>query len=460
MKQPARAEVIAFAPRRGLQPRRQQLPARNRNAPDDRPDAPLRSGLTVIAAFFGLFGALAALLPMNAAVLAPGAVTVDGSRKSIQHLDGGIVREIKVKEGARVAAGETLIVLDDTQARSEFAIARQLYTTLKMSEARLAAELAGTSPPVFPSELANLREEADIAALWRAQLEQHARRGTALSGRGGIISEKIAQLEAQAAGSLAQRASLEAQIRSVRDELQSLKPLLERGLVTKPRVLQLERSEAQLEGQLGEIEGTIAHQKQAIAEQRAQSAQVGKERFSDVAQELADARAKIAEALPRLVAARAALDRTRVVSPYAGRVVALAVVSVGGVVARGERLMDIVPEAEALVVEARIPVEEIAEIHAGMAANVRLTAYKQRTTPLVSGSVTQISADRLTDARTNAPYYLVLVQVTPGELASLQSVQLYPGMPATVLIPTEQRTALQYLLSPLSSVFGTAFHER
>lgn len=435
------------------------VPARP-HMPDDDPERPIRHGLAILAVFFGLLGTLLVVAPMNGAVVANGSVTIDGNRKSVQHLDGGIVKDLRVKDGQRVAAGETLIVLDDTQARAEHEVLRQLFTSLSMTEARLAAELTGANEPIFPQALAGERNDPAIAAQWRSQLEQFRRRGQAMSGRGGIIAEKIAQLEAQAAGSVAQRAAIAAQLASVRDEIATLAPLLDRGLVTKPRVTQLERNRSQLEGQLGEIEGTIAHQRQAIAEQREQSAQVGKERSSDVAQELNDVRSKLAETVPRLMNARAALSRTNVTSPYTGRVVALNVVSVGAVIGRGERILDVVPEDEALIVEAQVPVEEIAEVRGSMAASVRLTAYKQRSTPLVSGTVVQVSADRLNDSRTNAPYFLARVRVEPRELAALEHVQLYPGMPATVLIPTEHRTAFQYLVSPLTSAFTRAFRER
>lgn len=457
-----RRDVMPIKPQPVLRPSHDPLhQARLRaHLPDDCPEAPIRQGLAVLVGLFGLLGTLLLLAPMNGAVVATGTIAVEGSRKSIQHLDGGIVRTLDVKEGQSVKAGDALLSLDDTQARAELDVVRQLYAALRMREARLTAELSGSGAPVFPAELANDRNDPAIAALWKTEIEHHLRRGEAMSGRGGIISEKIAQLEAHAAGAETQRQAIAAQITSITEELKSLAPLLERGLITKPRVLQLERQRAQLQGQLGEIEGSIANQRQAMAEQRQQSAQVGRERSSDVAQELAEVRGKLAETAPRLASARAALTRTVVTSPYAGRVMALAVVSIGGVISRGERIMDIVPEEEALVIEARIGVDDIAEVRPNMAAHVRLNAYKSRTTPLIGGTITDISADRLTDSRSNAPYYLAHVRVAATDLAQLTNVQLYPGMPATVMVPTEHRTAFDYLISPLTSAFATAFRER
>lgn len=431
-----------------------------RHVPDDCAEAPIRQGLAILIGFFGLIGSLLLLAPMNGAVVASGTIAVEGSRKSIQHLDGGIVRALKVKEGQSVSAGDTLLVLDDTQAKAELDVLRQLYAGLRLGEARLTAELTGAAEPVFPPELAEERDDPAIAALWRTELEQHRRRGEAMSGRGGIIAEKVAQLAAQVAGAEVQRASVAAQIKSITAELKSLAPLLQRGLITKPRVLQLERSLAQLQGQQGEIEGAIAHARQAIAEQREQSTQVGRERFSDAAQELAAVRGKLAETAPRLMAARAALARTIVTSPYSGRVVALGVVSVGAVVTRGERIMDIVPAEEELVIEARVGVDDIAEVRPDMRAQVRLTAFKQRAMPLIGGTVSDISADRLSDPHSNVPYYLAHVRVAAADLASVPGVQLYPGMPATVMIPTESRSAFQYLVSPLTSAFAAAGRER
>ena len=243
-------------------------------------------------------------------------------------------------------------------------------------------------------------------------------------------------------------------------ELDSLKPLLAQGIVTRPRLLQLERSIAALDGQIGEAGGSVARAEQSIAEQRQLEIQARNQRMTAITQELRDVQMRLAEVLPKLTNVRSIHARTIVRSPYRGRVVGLNVFAVGAVIGRGEKLMDIVPEDERLVLEARIAVEDINEVRPGAAAEVRLTGFKQQTTPALRGQVTSVSADRLTDPRTGAPYYTVNVQIDEAELAALPDIKLYPGMPANAMIPTASRTALQYLTAPLFASFDMALRER
>jgi HlyD family type I secretion membrane fusion protein len=246
----------------------------------------------------------------------------------------------------------------------------------------------------------------------------------------------------------------------VKDERTSLLPLLDKGLVARPRVLQLDRTASGLDGQIADAKANIAKARQAIAEQTQQSAQLDNDRMTDLAKDLRDTQAKLLEVIPKLMHARSVLERIEIRSPYTGRVVGLSVFSVGGVINRGDKIMDVVPDRESLVVEAQVAVEDISEVHPDMQAEVHLTAYKQRTTPIVHGEVIQVSADRLTDAKTNNPYYTALVRVDESELKDLPYIRLYPGMPATVMIPTVERTALDYLIGPLVMSFNHAFRQK
>src|SRR5262249_27527304 len=223
-----------------------------------------------------------------------------------------------------------------------------------------------------------------------------------------IIKEKIAQLESQISGGAAQVEAFESQLVSIQKEMKSLAPLVEKGLIARPRYLQLERTAAGLLGQAADGNANIAKARQAIAEQRQQSAQLESDRMADVAKDLRDTQAKLLEVIPRLVNARSVLGRTEIRSPYTGRVVGLNVFSVGGVINRGDRIMDVVPDQETLVIEAQIGVDDISLIRPEMAADIHLTAYKQRITPVVRGEVIQVSADRLEEKRTGAPYYTAL----------------------------------------------------
>ena len=250
------------------------------------------------------------------------------------------------------------------------------------------------------------------------------------------------------------------QFESVQNELESIGPLVKQGLIARPRFLQLERSGAALEGQAADMVASIAKARQAIAEQMQQMAQLDNDRMTDISKDLRDTQAKLLEVIPRRMNAQAVLGRIEIRSPYTGRVVGLNVFSVGGVINRGDKILDIVPEEESLIVEAQIAVEDIIELHPKMRADVHLTAYKQRITPVVHGELIQVSADRLTDNRTGSPYYVVLIRIDEKELALIPDAKLYPGMPATVMIPTIERTAFDYVLGPLAMSFNRAFRQR
>jgi HlyD family type I secretion membrane fusion protein len=418
------------------------------------------AGWAIIVIFFGGFGAWAVTAPLHGAVVANGFVKVEGNRKSIQHLDGGIVKELNVKEGDRVNAGDVLIVLDDTQARAEYNVLFQQFLVLRATEERLKAELAAASSLTMPEDLkAAANEHPDITGIWSGQIHQFESRAAALAGQRSVLREKIAQLEAQITGGQALEKAYREQFESVRKEKESLTPLVEQGLIARPRYLQLERAGAGLVGQAAETSANVAKSRQAIAEQMQQMAQLDNERMTEVTKELRDTQAKLLEVIPKLSNAKAVLGRMDIRSPYSGVVVDLTVFSVGGVIIRGDKLMDVVPEQDSLIVEAHIAVDDIANVHPDMNADVHLTAYKQRITPVVRGTVMQVSADRLIEKRTDNPYYVALVRIAEKELEALPNVRLYPGMPTTVMIQTVERTALDYLVGPLAMSFQRAFRQ-
>jgi membrane fusion protein, type I secretion system len=433
-----------------------------KNVPNDSMRSAAIAGWVIILLFFGGFGAWAVTAPLHGAVVANGFVRVEGNRKSIQHLDGGIVKTLNIKEGDRVNAGDVLIVLDDTQASAEYKVLAQQLLVLRATEERLKAELAGASGMTMPEDLkAASDEHPDVAGIWAGQVHQFESRLASLAGARNVIKEKIAQLEAQIVGSAAQERAYRDQSDSVRKEKESLTSLVERGLVAKPRYLQLERSEAGLEGQAAETAANIAKARQGIAEQMQQTAQLDNDRMTEVTKDLRDTQAKMLEVIPKLSNAKAVLSRMDIRSPYSGEVVGLTVFSVGGVVMRGEKLMDVVPDRDALIVEAQVAVDEIANVHPGMGADVHLIAYKQRITPVVRGKVIQVSADRLTEKnKTENVYYSALVRLDQNDLDELPHVRLYPGMPTTVMIQTVERTALDYLVGPLVMSFNRAFRQK
>ena len=224
--------------------------------------------------------------------------------------------------------------------------------------------------------------------------------------------------------------------------------------------MQLERTAAALIGQAGEIAGNIAKSRQAIGEVDLQIIQARNDRMTDIAKDLRDTQDKLLDLGPKLQAAQDVLYRTELRTPYSGYIVGLAVFSLGGVIGRGEKVMDIVPTRNELTVEANVSVDDIHEVRPGMRAEVHFTAFKQRVLPVIHGEVIQVSADRLTDPKTNVPYYTALVKVDERELADAKDVELYPGMSATMMIPTKDRTALDYLLGPVVVAFDQAFRQK
>jgi len=247
---------------------------------------------------------------------------------------------------------------------------------------------------------------------------------------------------------------------SLVDERTGLNALLAKGLIDRSRVLELDRTALGLRGQIGQADSDIARAGRAIEENNQQIAQLTKDRAAEVSNLLRETSSKLLDVLPQRENARAALARSRVVAPYSGTVVGLNVFSVGGVVQRGGRILDIVPDDTPLIVEAQLRVEDVAEVRPGAAAEVRFTAYEQRLLPIIHGTVTQISADRLTDDRTGAAYYTASVTVERDELAKSPEIKPYAGMPATVMFPTGARSALDYLVSPLVESFDRSFRQR
>ncbi|WP_338831731.1 HlyD family type I secretion periplasmic adaptor subunit [Bradyrhizobium sp. 27S5] len=418
------------------------------------------AGWLIIAIFFGGIGTWAVTAPLNGAVVANAVVKVDGNRKSLQHLDGGIVKELHVREGDKVLAGDLLIVLDETQARAEHEVLTQQYAVLRASEVRLLTELDHGSQLVMPPDLKARSDDPYFKSVWNGQLSQFDTRRASLEGQRSVVREKINQLGSQIVGAEAQVKSFTNQIDSVRKEAKDVAPLVERGLIARPRILQLERTAYGLEGQIADANANIAKARQAIAEQEQQIAQFDNDRMTDVTKDLRDTQARLLEVIPKAMNAKAVLGRMEIRAPYTGRVVGLSVFSMGGVIQRGDKILDIVPDEDSLTIEAQVAVEDISDVHPNTRAEVHLTAYKQRIVPIIHGDVIQVSADRLTDPKTNNPYYTAYVRIDQDELSTMPNIHLYPGMPATVMIPTIQRTAFDYIVGPLVMSFNHAFRQK
>ena len=338
----------------------------------------------------------------------------------------GSSRRLRVKEGDQVNAGDILFVLDETQSRAEYDVLSQQYMVLRATEARLLTELDRGTELVMPADLKSRQQDSYLKSVWNGQISQFESRLAAIEGQRSVIREKINQLGSQIVGAEAQVKAFTDQIMSVRAEAKDIAPLVERGLIARPRILQLERSAFGLEGQIADAKANIAKARQAIAEQQQQIAQLDNDRMAEVTKDLRDTQAKILEVIPKAMNAKAVLGRMEIRSPYAGRVVALTVFSVGGVIQRGEKILDVVPDQDSLTIEAQIAVEDISDIRPNMRAEVHLTAYKQRIVPIVHGNVIQVSADRLTDPKTNNPYYVAFVRVRRGPARRAAQCQALP----------------------------------
>ena len=412
-------------------------------------------GAVVVALFLGGFGAWAALAPLESAAIAQAIVSVNTKRKTVQHLEGGIVADIPVKEGDTVDAGQILLVLDDTQARTLFTLTESQYHSMAALRERLVAERDGLAAILWPEWLRLAVGEEDIL---RAQERIFETGAELLANQTAIYEQQIAQMREEIVGLTQETEAQNQQIDLLEEELQGLSGLVEQGYEGKTRLLALKRRRSELAGARARNRARVARVEQAIGETRLKIAELRNARMNAVVEELRDTEARNSDLRERLAAARHVLSRTQVVAPVSGTVMDLRVFTRGGVVGPGEALMDIVPAGDELVIEARIEPTDIDVVHPGLAAQVRLTAFSQLTTPVLSGTVLQVSADSLYDERTGTPFYQARVTLDSAQ-PGLEGLKLQPGMPAEVMIVTGSRTPLDYLLKPIVTSFRRALRE-
>lgn len=434
---------------------------------DDNPWIEGRLGVLIVALFFGVFGLWAAFAPLDAGVMAAGEVKVAGNRQVVQHRDGGVISRIAVQEGDHVAASQILLELSAVElAAQERALAGQAIE-LEASRQRLLAEGARAGTVERPESWANLPPEyEDLAAsvLAREQNELGARQ-SAVSAQTGVQGQRQAQLNARIGGYQEQINSIDQQIILVNDELRGLRSLAEEGFASETRVRAVERTAAELTGRRAELLGLIEQSREGIGEARMQSLSIREDRSQQIAQELRLTDQQLADVLPRLQAVRLQLERSRVRAPAAGLVVGLAFFNEGAVVAPGERILEIVPDEQDMIMQVNIRPADADNVRIGQHTNVRLSAFEGRGMPYARGVVTRISADRFEDNRTGSRYFIAEVRVTRAEMQRMaasvgqEELILSPGLPVEVFIPLRKRTALQYLLEPLGETVWRSFRE-
>lgn len=418
-----------------------------------------RSGIALIVVFLGGFVAWGMTVPLAGGSVAPGVISPDGNRRTVQHLEGGIIAVLSVRDGDRVAAGQPLVTLESLQARTVFNSLLNQYQTLLAMQARLRAEQADQQEVVFPAELLEA-PHAGLQVILDGQRHMMETRRATQTAKRSVLRQRIEQSQEQIHALQAQVDSALRQQELIADELQGKEDLLRRGLVPRPEVLRLQRAQAEILGRWGEYVATIARTRQVIGETELQIIQSDAERADQIAGQLDTVRAELAGVMERLQSSRDILARTVVTAPISGRIVDLRFRTVEGVIRPGEAILDIVPDEEVLLIDAHVPPMDIDVVHAGLPAEIRLTAYSSRGLPRITGAVRTVSADRLVDAATGQPYYLARVEVSREELARLgPAILLVPGMPTEVLIVRAERTMVDYLLEPLRMAFRRSFRE-
>ena len=423
---------------------------------------PIRFGLWTLFVLFFVFGSWAAFAPLETAAVAQGSVVLNSNKKTIQHLEGGIISEILVHEGDFVQANQPLIKLDETGAKSRYNGLLSEVRTLRANELRLLAEREGKSTVEYNDPLLADAQNPDVKSILTTQTQLFEGRNKNVEGQVGVLQQKMEQSKEEIKGLQAEVAAAKSQIAYLNEETQTVKTLVEKGQALRPRLLALQRQASELLGRQGEYQAAIARAGQTIAQAEVEMLNVKNQRNNDVEKELHDVQTQYADFNERLKAAEDIKNRVVITAPQSGVVTNLAFHTKGGVIQPGVPIMEIVPKDDKLIIEAKVNLTDINIVHAGLPARVRLSAYKSRRVPIIDAKVTSVSADRVVDKNTNQAYYLARIEVDENEIKNqiAEHVELYPGMPADVLIVTGTRTLLSYLFTPIGDSMFRAFREK
>jgi HlyD family secretion protein len=422
-------------------------------------------GFALAVLLVGGVGGWAATSQLAGAVIAPGTIVVESSVKKVQHPSGGVVGEILVKEGDTVDEGQVLLRLDDTVTRSTLGVVRSQLDEALAREARLLAERDDADAVVFAATLTDRRSEPAVATAIAGEARLFESRRNARTGQRSQLRERIAQTNEEIRGLSAQQGAKENELELIGKELVGVAELYQKNLVSISRFMALQRDQTKLLGERGQLIADIARARGKISETELQIIQLDQDFRTEVLKDLRETQGKIAELKEKLTAAEDQLKRIDLRAPQAGTVHQLSVHTVGGVIANGETIMQIVPRADELVVEAKVAPNDIDQVAPGAKVTVRIMAGNQRTTPDVNGVLTRVAADLTRDPQGNSSqpppaYYTVRIALPAAEVARLTDIHLIPGMPAEVFIQTHERTPLEYLLKPLREQIARTFRER
>jgi len=430
---------------------------------------PAVMGLAVLFTWICGFGIWAATAPLDGAVIASGAFVASGQNKPVQHLEGGIIRELLVSEGALVEAGQPLVRMDETAPTARYRRLQQRLHRLQIMQARLEAEMQGHSDFRFPASLENLATDPDVRGLFERQLIELRVRRERQADEREVLRKEIGGWQERIAGYNAQLKATQQRVTLFADELKDKMSLLDRQLARKTDVMALQRAEAGLSGEIGDLTGRIADARERIARAEQQIAQLRSAAVQKVAEELRATESELDDVREQAYSARDVLDRTEIRAPARGVIIKLNHHSVGAVVAPGAIIGELLPISDELIIEARVAPGDIAHVETGQEALIRLTAFNQRITPMIGGKVAYVSADtiREEDTPTTLPTpvqrrhsYVARVRLDPDDArAKAPDLRPLPGMPADVYIKTGERTFFSYILRPLLDSFSRAFRE-
>jgi HlyD family secretion protein len=417
-------------------------------------------GMAVVGFLAIGLGGWASTAEISGALIAPGSVVVDSNVKKVQHPTGGVVGEVRVRDGDHVKAGDILARLDETVTRANLAIVNKGLTEFYARKARLAAERDGADTVATPKELADKTGNPDVQEALASERKLFELRRTARLGQKQQLRQRITQLQEEIRGLQAQQDAKTKETELIEQELGGMRELWKKNLISLDKLTALERETARLQGERGQLVASAAQAKGKIAETELQVLQVDQDLSSDVAKELREIDGKIREYVERKVAGVDQLKRTDIRAPQDGVVFQSTANTVGGGGAAGDPIMLIVPETDNLLVEAKVDPKDIDKVQLGQGVLLRFSAFDIRTTPEINGAVSRVAADTSTDQRTGQTYYVVRIGMTPDQIVRLGAVRLTPGMPVEAFIQTGQRTMLSYLIKPLHDQFMCAFRER
>jgi HlyD family type I secretion membrane fusion protein len=417
------------------------------------------AGLVVTIGFFGGFMAWAVLAPLDEAAIAPGVIVVEGTRRTLSHLEGGIVREILVRDGSRVEAGQAVMRLDDVQSGATLDGLKAQRFGLLAQIARLEAEAASAPAIAFPPELAATENERGREAMAGQRALFEARQAS-LASQLLVLEARATQQQATITGAEGQLEATRRQLELMRQEETMRNNLVRQGLARIPELLALQRALAAMEGQQQDLQGQVRRAEGAIEEARNGITQTRDQRRQEIGTEARDVAARFAEAEERLRAAADVSARREIVSPEAGTILNLRQFTRGAVLRAGEPAMDLVPDSDRLVAEVNVQPNDIDVVHVGLEAELRLPAFRQRLIPVLHGHVTFVAADATTDPQTRASHFRTQIRIDETQLAALPGVSLVPGMPVEGHVRIGARSFWRYLTQPVRDSLSRAFREQ